>query len=120
MNCHKACLKKKYTQIKKKVVALIRNTKHSPNREVSLNDPPIDVAISPHGSYVFILTKKAVLVYALTDEKIVNRIPVDKAYDKVSFSKTRNEFILTSTASKSLDVIKIYPSAQINIDGLPY
>jgi len=89
-------------------------------REVSLNDHPIDTTISPDGSYIFILTANAVLVYSRMDDKIVNRIPVGKGFDKISFSKARNEFILTSTTSKTLNIFKIYPISQINIEGLPY
>ena len=89
-------------------------------KKVSLNDPPIDISTSLDGSHIFILTANAVLIYSRTVDKIVNRIPVNKAFDKISFSKGRNEFILTSTTSKSLNIIKIYPIYQINIDGLPF
>ena len=89
-------------------------------KDVNLNDPPVDIVTTQDGSYIFILTAKAILVYSRRDDKITNRIPVDKAYDKITFSKARNEFVLTSAASKSLSIIKIYPIAQINIDGLPF
>lgn len=89
-------------------------------KEINLNDHPIDIAISPDGSFIFILTANAVLVYGRVDDKIVNRIPVDKGFDKISFSKASNEFILTSTTSKTLNILKILPVSQINIDGLPY
>ncbi len=39
-------------------------------KEVSLNDAPIDIAISPDGSYIFILTANAIVVYARKDDKI--------------------------------------------------
>lgn len=89
-------------------------------KDVSLDDPPIDIATTQDGSHIFILTANAILVYARKDDKIINRIPVDKVYDKISFSKARNEFVLTSAASKSLNIIKIYPIVQINTEGLPF
>ena len=88
-------------------------------KEISLNDPPIDVVTSFDGSYIFILTATAVLVYARSVDKIVNRIPVDTAFDKLSYSGAKNELILTSTNSKALRIIKIYPLFQINTSGLP-
>ena len=89
-------------------------------KDVSLNDSPIDIATTQDGSYIFILVPKAILVYSRTNDKIINRISLDKRYDKISFSKARNEFVLISASSKSLNIIKIYPIAQLNIDGLPF
>ena len=53
-------------------------------KDISLNDPPNDVVTSFDGSYIFILTAKAGLVYARSVDKIVNRIPVNNAFDKLS------------------------------------
>jgi hypothetical protein len=89
-------------------------------KEVNLNDPPIDSTISADGSYAFILTSNAILVYSRADDKIVNRVPVNKPFDRISFSANTNEFILTSTSLKAIDFIKIYPIFQINIDGLAF
>ena len=89
-------------------------------KDISLNDRPIDVVTSLDGSYIFILTSDAVLVYASSADRIVNRIPIDKAFDKLSYSGAKSELILTSTTSKALRIIKIYPIYQINTDGLPF
>lgn len=89
-------------------------------KEVSLDQPPIDVVTSFDGAYAFILTSKQIVVYSRKEDKIVNRIPVDKAYDRISFSKVSNEFILTSKNSKSLSFYKITPIYNINVDNQPY
>lgn len=89
-------------------------------KEVNLDKPPIDVVMSYDGAYAFILTSKAIVVYSRKEDKIVNRIPVDKTYDRISFSKVSNEFILTSKDSKSLSFYKITPIYNINIDNQPY
>jgi thiol-disulfide isomerase/thioredoxin len=89
-------------------------------KQVSLNDPPIDITTSPDGSYVFILTSGAILVYSRADDKIVNRIPIDKAFDRISFSTSTNEFVLVNTTLKTIDFIKIYPISQVNMDGLAF
>lgn len=89
-------------------------------KDVPLNDPPIDITTLQDGSFIFVLTANAILIYSRAEDKIINRIPVDKAYDKISYSKDRNEFILTSAMSKSLNIIKVYPLSEINIDGLPF
>jgi len=89
-------------------------------KDVSCLDPPIDVVTSLDGSHIFILTANAVLVYARTADKIVNRIPASKAFDNLSYSGTKNELILRSTTSKVLRIIKIYPIFRINTGGLPF
>jgi len=88
-------------------------------KDISLNESPIDVVASFDGSYIFILTAKAVLVYARSVDKIVKRIPLNNAFDKLSYSGAKNELILTSTNSRALRIIKIYPLFQINTGGLP-
>jgi protein-disulfide isomerase len=89
-------------------------------KEVSLDQPPIDVVTSYDGAYAFILTSKEIVVYSRKEDKIVNRIPVNKAYDRISFSKVSNEFILTSKDSKSLSFYKVTPIYNIDIDNQPY
>jgi hypothetical protein len=88
-------------------------------KDIRLNDPPIEVVASFDGSYILIPTTKAVLVYAPSVDKIVNRIPVNNAFDKSSYSGTKNELILIGANSKALKIIKIYPLYEINTDGLP-
>ena len=89
-------------------------------KDINLNDRPIDVVATLDGSYIFILASKAVLVYARSEDKIVNRIPIDKTFDKLSYSGAKNELILTSTTSKAIRIIKIYPIYLINTNGLPF
>jgi protein-disulfide isomerase len=88
-------------------------------KDVRLDDPPIDVVTSFDGSYIYILIANAVLVYSRSVDKIVNRIPVAKAFDKLSYTGPQNELVLTSTTSKTLKIIKIYPIYQINTQGSP-
>lgn len=92
----------------------------APDEDISLNDPQNDVVTSFDGSYIFILTAKAGLVYARSVDKIVNRIPVNHAFDKLSYSGAKNELILTGTNSKALRIIKIYPPYQITTGGLSF
>jgi protein-disulfide isomerase len=89
-------------------------------KEVSLDQPPIDVVTSYDGAYAFILTAKEIVVYSRKEDKIVNRISVDKTYDRISFSKVSNEFMLTSKGSKSLSFYRVTPIYNINIDNQPY
>lgn len=101
-------------------IAFADNIEWKMIKQVNLDQPPIDVVTSFDGAYAFILTSKEIVVYSRKEDQIVNRIPVDKAYDRISFSKVSNEFILTSKDSKSLSFYKITPIYDINVDNQPW
>src|SRR5512145_2126959 len=66
-------------------------------KQLNLEAAPVDVATSPDGKWVFVLTQGVVLVYSGADSTVVNRIPVDKGFDRVTFSEKDSLLILTSS-----------------------
>jgi WD40 repeat protein len=66
------------------------------------------------------LTPGKILVYSIAQEKVLNRIPVDKSFDRLTFSPKQNRLIVTSSSKKTLKLIDVEFLQKIDITGLPY
>jgi hypothetical protein len=49
--------------------------------ERNLEATPLDTAVSADGRLIFILSPGEILVYSVLQQKVINRIPVDKRFD---------------------------------------
>jgi hypothetical protein len=89
-------------------------------RQVDLNTQPIDVAISEDGKLVFVLTAGEIVVYSPSENKIENRIPIDREFDRMTYSGKNNTIALTSSSSKILRIVRVDWIYDIDISGLPF
>lgn len=89
-------------------------------KEMSLEDQPLDVAASADGAFIFVLVPGSVLVYDETEDKPANRIPVDKAFDRITWSDKNKTIILTSTTSKAIKVIKLEEVHTVDLSDRPF
>jgi len=92
----------------------------TPLEQTNLGVQPLDVATSPDGKLVFVLTRKQVLVYSIREKRITNRIPLTGSFDRVTYSPEANLLILTSSAAGTLKTIKVEPVFSIDIAGHPF
>ncbi len=88
--------------------------------ERNLEAAPIDTAASADGRFIFILSPGEILVYSVLQQKVINRIPVDKRFDRVTFSRADNTLIVTSSSEKVLKTIQLEFIQNIDITGLPF
>ena len=88
--------------------------------QIKLEEPPLDVATSTDGRWIFVLTQGEVLVYSTLEEKVVNRIPVDKIFDMLTHSEKDNTLVLGSHSGKTLKIIQLEVIHTIDISGLPF
>lgn len=88
-------------------------------RHLNLEAPPLDIATTPDGQWIFILTPGEILVYSISENKVMNRIPVDKACDRLTHSARDNTLIVTSGSKKTLKMIQLERVQKIVISGLP-
>lgn len=89
-------------------------------KQIDLNIQPIDVAASEDGKLIFMLTLGEVVVFSSSKNMIETRIPVDKEFDRVTYSGKNNTLILTSSSSKTLNLIRLDQIYDIDISGLPF
>ena len=89
-------------------------------KQTKLDVQPLDIATSEDGKLIFILARGEVLVYSIDEDKVANRISIDKNFDKVTYAAKNNVLILTSSSSKTLKIIQVDLIYNIALDGLPF
>ena len=87
--------------------------------QIPLTSAPLDNAVSTDGKLLYILSAGKILVYSLTQNKTINTIPIESEYDNIAVSPQGNSLIVTSSAGKSLKIIDLEFSYNIDISGLP-
>lgn len=106
------------------VVLLMQNAfadiEWSAKKQLPIDAAPLDSALSDDGTLMFMLTPGKILVYSIAKEKVVNRIPVDKSFDRLTFSPKQNRLIVTSSSKKTLKIIDLEFLQKIDIAGLPH
>lgn len=89
-------------------------------KELDLKAAPLDISTSADGRWIFILTPGEVLVYSNSENRVINRIPVDEAFDRLMYSVRNNTLILTSLTENALKIIQLEPIHEFDISGLPF
>jgi len=89
-------------------------------KQLKLEAAPADVASSVDGKWIFVLTSGEILVYSVTDDKVVNRIPVDKTFDHLTYSVPDKSLIASSSAEKTLKIIQLEITRHFSLEGLPF
>jgi len=89
-------------------------------KQIDLNAQPLDIAASADGRLIFVLAEGEILVYSISENKVTNRIPIDKDFDRVTLSDKRNALIISSSSSKKLKMIRVDRIYKIDISGHPF
>ena len=89
-------------------------------KQTNLDVQPLDIAASVDGKTIYVLAKGEILIYSIEEDKVSNRIPIDKDFDKLTYAAKDNVLILTSSSSKTLKIIQVDFIYNIALDGLPF
>ena len=89
-------------------------------KDLDLKTPPLDVAPSADGQWLFILAPGEILVYSVQEEKVIQQIPVERDFDRIASLPRGNALTITSGAKKSLRVILLESVFKIDVTGLPF
>ena len=89
-------------------------------KQLKLEAAPLDVASSIDGKWIFVLTSGEILVYSTSDDKVVNRIPVEKSFDHLTYSVPDKTLIASSSAEKTLKIIQLDVIQHFSLEGLPF
>lgn len=89
-------------------------------KDLDLKSTPLDVAPSPDGQRLFILTAGEILVYSFQEDKISDRIPVDKEFDRISSLPSGDMLTITSSSKKALQIILLEAIYTIDLTGHPF
>ncbi len=89
-------------------------------KQLKMEAAPVDVASSADGKWIYVLTPGEILVYSVAEDKVVNRIPVNKSFDRLTYSLPDNALIVSSSAEKTLQIIQLAVVQHFSLEGLPH
>lgn len=89
-------------------------------KQLKLDVSPLDTASSADGQWLFILTRGEIIVYSTLEDKISKGIPVDKAFDTLSYSAQNNTLILSSQSEKTIKIIELELIHTFDLSDLPF
>ncbi|UCD71270.1 MAG: thioredoxin domain-containing protein [Syntrophobacterales bacterium] len=88
--------------------------------QLDLKAPALDISASPDGKLLYILSPGKVAVYSFVDDKIVNRISIDKAFDRMVYLPENNSLFVTSRSGTTFQIIQLERIYAFSTSGLPY
>lgn len=88
-------------------------------KQIKLDVSPLDTAASADGRWLFILTPGEIIVYSAFEDKISKGIPIDKGFDRLTYSAKTNSLILSSQSEKTVKVIQLKLIHKFDLSGLP-
>lgn len=88
--------------------------------QLDLKTPPLDICASADGKWLYILSAGEVAVYSFADGTIVNRIAIDKAFDRMIYVKEKNAIVVTGRSGNTVQIIQLDVVYQFALSGLPY
>ncbi len=88
-------------------------------KDISLEDKPLDVAVSKDGATAFILCSKNILLYSVQKNRVSDTIPVSGNYSQIALSPDGEKLFLTDTSKKKMSIVQISHVYNINIGQSP-
>ena len=87
---------------------------------LKLDASPIDVALTPDGRKIFILTEKGEILVYTSSNRPEAKINVGKHVDHIKLGPRGNTLILSSGKNKTVQVVTIDFIQTINTSGAPF
>jgi len=88
-------------------------------RTFQMDQSPLDVAVSPDGKHMFVLTESGIFVYS-QDGKLVDKIDVGYPVDQIKIGPRGKQLFITSRKNNTVQVVTIDFIVDINVSGSPY
>lgn len=89
-------------------------------RTLPVDAKTLATAVSADGQWLYMLIPGEVLVYDLGENRTVTRIPVDAAFDQITYSATENSLILSGKNAKMIRVVRLEEVHAFSYDGLAF
>jgi len=89
-------------------------------RTLTLEETPLDTAMSAGGKYIFVLTDKGKVLVYTPDGKLSDTIPVDKSVDSIEAGPREEILLLVSSKKKTVQVAVLEFVQEINVAGSPF
>ena len=89
-------------------------------KTLQLEATPIDVALSPDGRRIFVLTAQGEVVIYSSAAKVEAKIEVGRHVDQIKLGPRGSTLILTSGQNKTVQVVSLDFIQKINTAGAPF
>jgi len=89
-------------------------------RTLNLKDPPLDVAVSLSGRWVFVLTQAGNVHIYTPDGRLEETIRVDPRADQIRVGPWEDLLLLSSKADKTVQMVALDFIRPINVSGSPF
>ena len=89
-------------------------------KTLKLEESPIDVAVSPDGSRIFVLTDQGEIVIYSSAGKIEAKIDVGQHVDQLKLGPRGASLILSSGKNKTVEIVTLDFIQKINVSGSPF
>ena len=89
-------------------------------KTLQLESEPIDVAVSPDGSQIFVLNDLGQILIYSSAGSFLHKIDVGNQFDHIEVSPRGDQLILNSRNKKSVQVITLEFIQDINVSGSPF
>ena len=88
-------------------------------KDITLQEAPLDIAVSRDGLTAFILCEKSIKLYSIREGKVTDTIPVTGSFSQIALSPDGETLLLTGAKNKQLSVIRVTPVYNIKIGQSP-
>jgi len=85
-----------------------------------MDQPPLDVAVSPDGKHIFVLTSGGTIFVYAQDGKLEDKIQVGNHVDQIKMGPAGKRLFITSRKDKTVQVVTLHFIVDINVSGSPY
>ena len=89
-------------------------------KTLKLEESPIDVAVTPDGRRIFVLTDQGKVVIYSSAGKIEAQIDVGQHVDQLKLGPRGDSLILSSGKNKTVEIVTIDFIQKINVSGSPF
>ena len=89
-------------------------------QKLKMDTPPVDVAVSTDGKWIFVLNDSGNILIYSSDGKLEDKISVGRHVDQIRVSPKDNLLLLSSRRNKTVELLAIDFIHKINISGSPF
>ena len=73
--------------------------------KADIGAPILDVTTIPAGDLVFVLTQGMVLIYSTDDQAVLDRMPVEKQFDRIAY-QDEDRLVLSAGNTSMINIIR--------------